>query len=147
MNLKCRNRLYEKWHFDFAVHLVITLIFTFCLAILSTYSKSNKNKLAARKVDFSGFQVIMSMDVSLLSQFSTETFSALLRQIPGDKDLILEAALMKTLDKLCGMSLLKSCGVKRVFKLEQNTPSNCANVVYLVWSSLQSTRTVIHQVW
>lgn len=61
----------------------------------------------------------MAVDVSLLKQFSTETFSALLRQIPGDKDLIIEPALMKPLDKFAGMTMIKACGVKKVFRFEK----------------------------
>lgn len=60
-----------------------------------------------------------SLDVTLCTQLSAENFTAVLRQIPGEKDLILESWLLKRLDKFAAMPLLNKCGVKKVFKLEQ----------------------------
>jgi len=58
------------------------------------------------------------IDVAALSQLSSENLRVLLRKIPGPKDLIIESSLMKALDKFAGMALIKSCGVDKVFKLE-----------------------------
>ena len=61
-------------------------------------------------------------DVSHLRQLSAENFQVVLRRIPGNKDLILKPDLMKPLDKFADMSLIKRCGVDRVFKIEQKGP-------------------------
>ena len=59
------------------------------------------------------------LDSSLLRQFSSQTLSALLRQCcPGEKDLVLERGVMRRLDRVAGMDVLKACGVRRVFKLQ-----------------------------
>ena len=63
-----------------------------------------------------------SLDVSMLKQLSAETLCSLLMSIPGEKELVLEPALMRPLDRVAGMSLLKSCGVARVFKLDRAEP-------------------------
>ena len=78
------------------------------------------------------------IDVHALSQLSSENLRVLLRKIPGSKDLIIEPPLIPPLDKIAGMSLIKSCGVDRVFKLEQQWPDASAastkarvfNVIY-----------------
>ena len=64
------------------------------------------------------------IDVGALSQLSSENLRVLLRKIPGTKDLIIDQGLMKPLDKFAAMSLIKSCGVDRVFRLERNSPGN-----------------------
>ena len=66
------------------------------------------------------------IDVHALSQLSSENLRVLLRKIPGSKDLIIEPPLIPPLDKIAGMSLIKSCGVDRVFKLEQQWPDASA---------------------
>lgn len=91
----------------------------------------------------------MPLDVSLLRQLSSENLSALFRQIPGDKDLIIEPSLMKSLDKIAGMALLKSCGVSKVFRLDKASPPGNALSpvrVYLVNSSLIETKYVVQQI-
>ena len=64
----------------------------------------------------------MSFDASMLKQLSAETLCSLLRQIPGEKDLVIEPGLMRPLDRVAGMTLLKSCGVARVFRLSRAEP-------------------------
>jgi hypothetical protein len=64
------------------------------------------------------------IDVGALSQLSSENFRILLRKIPGPKDLIIETSLMKVLDRFAGMSLIKSCGVDKLFRLENKDAGN-----------------------
>jgi hypothetical protein len=71
------------------------------------------------------------IDVAALSQLSSENLRVLLRKIPGTKDLIIEQSLMKPLDKFAAMSLIKSCGVDRVFRLEKNAPGNVTSSIRL----------------
>ena len=62
------------------------------------------------------------VDVSQLRQLSAENLRVVLRKIPGSKDLILQPELMKPIDRFADMSLIKSCGVERVFKIEATGP-------------------------
>ena len=66
------------------------------------------------------------VDVSQLRQLSAENLRVVLRKIPGSKDLILQPELMKPLDKFADMSLIKSCGVERVYRLEAAAPEASA---------------------
>ena len=74
------------------------------------------------------------IDVGALSHLSSENLRVLLRKIPGTKDLIIDQGLMKPLDKFAAMSLIKSCGVDRVFRLEKNSPGN--NLSYSFYQGL-----------
>ncbi len=93
----------------------------------------------------------MPLDVTLLRQLSTESLTALLRGLPGEKDVVIEPSLMKPLDKIAGMTVLKSCGVRRVFKLSRTDPppsqqaGAAASRVYLLTSSLIETKYVLDQ--
>ena len=85
------------------------------------------------------------IDVGALSQLSSENLRVLLRKIPGTKDLIIEPHLIPPLDKIAGMSLIKSCGVDRVFKLEQRWPdaSAASTKVYFVTPVLSQAKIII----
>ena len=83
------------------------------------------------------------IDVGALSQLSSENLRVVLRKIPGSKDLIIEQKLMKPLDKIAGMNLIKSCGVDKVFKLEAKRPDSVASTkVYLLTPNLEITKKV-----
>ena len=83
------------------------------------------------------------IDVGALSQLSSENLRVVLRKIPGSKDLIIEQKLMKPLDKIAGMNLIKSCGVDKVFKLEAKRPDSVASTkVYLLTPDLEITKKV-----
>ncbi len=86
-----------------------------------------------------------SADTSLLRQFSGEALSSVLRSLPGtEKHLVLELRVMKCLNRVAGMELLKNCGVKRVFKLDDYTPVASGGCpVFVVPSSLDWARQVI----
>jgi len=85
------------------------------------------------------------IDVHALSQLSSENLRVLLRKIPGSKDLIIEPPLIPPLDKIAGMSLIKSCGVDRVFKLEQQWPdaSAASTKVYFVTPTLDKVKIIL----
>ena len=91
----------------------------------------------------------MVLDVSLLKQFSSELLCAALKQIPGDKDLIIEERLMRPIDKFAGMTMLKTCGVKRVFRLsllDHMAATSSSVRVYLLSSSLIKAKVALEQV-
>ena len=83
------------------------------------------------------------IDVGALSQLSSENLRVVLRKIPGSKDLIIEPKLMKPLDRIAGMNLIKSCGVDKVFKLEAKRPESVASTkVYLLTPDTDITKKV-----
>ena len=85
------------------------------------------------------------IDVGALAQLSSENLRVLLRKIPGTKDLIIEPHLIAPLDKIAGMSMIKSCGVDRVFKLEQRWPdaSAASTKVYFVSPALDKVKYIL----
>ena len=58
----------------------------------------------------------------------TYTFPYLenLYQVPGSKDLVIDHTLISALDLVCGIGLLRTAGVDKIFKLEpgNSTPGN-----------------------
>ena len=85
------------------------------------------------------------VDVGALSQLSSENLRVLLRKIPGTKDFIIEPHLIPPLDKIAGMSMIKSCNVDRVFKLEQRWPdaSSASTKVYFVSPTLANAKIIL----
>ena len=49
-----------------------------------------------------------------------------LYQVPGNKDLVIDHTLISALDLVCGIGLLRTAGVDKIFKLEpgNSTPGN-----------------------
>ncbi len=94
-----------------------------------TWSNSKKElslpvPLLSVSVSVSVSAWMASLDPSLLKQFSAESLSAMLRQLAGDKDLVLEGRIMRCLAKIAGMEVLRGSGVRRVFRLEQMAPGS-----------------------
>ena len=85
------------------------------------------------------------IDVGALSQLSSENLRVLLRKIAGTKDFIIEPQLIPPLDKIAGMSMIKSCGVDRVFKLEQRWPdaSAASTKVYFVSPTMANAKIIL----
>ena len=85
------------------------------------------------------------IDVWALSQLSSENLRVLLRKIPGTKDLIIEPHLISPLDKIAGMGMIKTCGVDRVFKLEQRWPDSSAasTKVYFVTPTIDKVKFIL----
>lgn len=85
------------------------------------------------------------IDIGALAQLSSENLKILLRKIPGTKDLIIEPPLIAPLDKIAGMTLIKNCGVDRVFKLDQQWPDASASStkVYFVRPSLDKVKIIL----
>uniref|UniRef100_A0A0K2VAI7 Vacuolar protein sorting 33 homolog B (Yeast) [Strongylocentrotus purpuratus] n=1 Tax=Lepeophtheirus salmonis TaxID=72036 RepID=A0A0K2VAI7_LEPSM len=87
----------------------------------------------------------LGVDIRNLVQLSCENLRNVLNQIHGNKDLIIDPTLMKPLDTVAGMSILKSLGVKKIFKFETKAcPSIAYSRVYLLSSSLINAKDVIH---
>ncbi|KAJ1532196.1 hypothetical protein ONE63_000816 [Megalurothrips usitatus] len=86
--------------------------------------------------------------LSALRELSQLRLIAVLNQIPGRKDLIIDASLMKALDRITGISVLRKHDVDKVFKLDSNAPQNSTNTqrIYMIMSDLISAKRVCDQV-
>lgn len=63
-----------------------------------------------------------------------DEFISLLDQMPGRKDLVIDGELMKPLDRIASVSLLKQRGVDKIFKFDSSLKSmhGCEQRIYLV---------------
>jgi hypothetical protein len=115
--------------------------FTTIKSISRNISVENQNNKCEKSVKMMGPEI----DVGALSQLSSENLRVLLRKIPGSKDLIIEPHLIPALDKIAGMTMIKSCGVDRVFKLEQRWPdaSAASTKVYFVTPTLDNAKIIV----
>jgi len=88
-------------------------------------------------------------DMSALTLLSQANLAAVLNKIPGKKQLILESALMKPLDRVAKMSVLTKAGVEKVFKFERKPapplPAGQSRA-YLVSGNLIQAKLVADQI-
>jgi len=87
--------------------------------------------------------------MSALTLLSQANLAAVLNKIPGKKQLILESALMKPLDRVAKMSVLTKAGVEKVFKFERKpAPALPATQTrtYLVSANLIQAKFVADQI-
>jgi len=88
-------------------------------------------------------------DLAGLVLLSRENLIATLNKIPGGKQLVLDPALMRPLDRVASMSVLKSAGVQTVVKqVRGSLPPTPANMirVYLINSNLIQGKFIVDQV-
>jgi len=88
-------------------------------------------------------------DMSALTLLSRDSLSRVLTSIPGRKQLILEAALMRPLDRVASMAVLTATGVENVFKFDRSkAPALRAGQtrVYLISANLIMAKLVADQV-
>ncbi|XP_034239842.1 vacuolar protein sorting-associated protein 33B [Thrips palmi] len=92
----------------------------------------------------------MQMDgrLTALRELSQLRLINIFNQIPGKKDLIIDAPLMKALDRITGISVLRKHDVDKIFKLDSNAGQNSVNNqrLYLIMSDLISAKRVCDQV-
>ncbi|KAM7543181.1 hypothetical protein Aperf_G00000014322 [Anoplocephala perfoliata] len=70
-----------------------------------------------------------------------------LKKLPGDKHLLIEPALLRTMDRAVSMHVLFSLGVKKVFKIQELPPeASFSRLVYVVSPNRQSVQTIINHV-
>jgi len=87
--------------------------------------------------------------MSALTLLSQSNLSAVLNKIPGKKQLILESALMKPLDRVAKMSVLTKAGVEKVFKFERKPAPDLPATqtrTYLVSANLIQAKFVADQI-
>lgn len=92
----------------------------------------------------------MQMDgrVAALRELSQLRLINIFNQIPGKKDLIIDTPLMKALDRITGISVLRKHDVDKIFKLDSNAAQSSVNNqrLYLIMSDLISAKRVCDQV-
>ncbi|TRY77023.1 hypothetical protein TCAL_00004 [Tigriopus californicus] len=88
----------------------------------------------------------MGLNTQNLLHLSAENFSALLKSISGEKILILDSGILKPLDKIMGMSLLREAGVKTIHRLENVVPASFLNsalqYVFVLFPTIESSSQV-----
>lgn len=81
--------------------------------------------------------------LNILKEASAERLLYLLRSIDGKKDLVLDKEIICSLDYIANFTLLKACGVEKVFKLESGpSPGHNEKCVYLIRSRIQNVRII-----
>ncbi|KAK6475118.1 vacuolar protein sorting-associated protein 33B-like isoform X1 [Huso huso] len=80
-------------------------------------------------------------DFSLLKRLARDQLIYLLEQLPGKKDLFIEADLMSPLDRIANVSTLKQHEVDKLYKLE-NKPivSTCDQLCFLIRPRIHSVK-------
>ncbi|KAE8743071.1 hypothetical protein FOCC_FOCC011317 [Frankliniella occidentalis] len=90
--------------------------------------------------------------ISALRELSQLRLINIFNQIPGKKDLIIDVPLMKALDRITGISVLRQVVLKhdvdKIFKLDSNAPHSSVNNqrIYMIMSDLISAKRVCDQV-
>ncbi|XP_058851294.1 vacuolar protein sorting-associated protein 33B-like [Acipenser ruthenus] len=82
-------------------------------------------------------------DFSLLKRLARDQLIYLLEQLPGKKDLFIEADLMSPLDRIANVSTLKQHEVDKLYKLE-NKPivSTCDQLCFLIRPRIHSVKLI-----
>uniref|UniRef100_A0A8D0CDY8 VPS33B late endosome and lysosome associated n=1 Tax=Scleropages formosus TaxID=113540 RepID=A0A8D0CDY8_SCLFO len=80
-------------------------------------------------------------DFSLLKRLARDQLIYLLEQLPGKKDLFIEADLMSPLDRIANVTMLKQHDVDKLYKVE-NTPifSTCDQICFLIRPRIQTVK-------
>ncbi|XP_070158255.1 vacuolar protein sorting-associated protein 33B isoform X2 [Polyergus mexicanus] len=93
------------------------------------------------------------MDITLddklntLRQISQRKLVDILEGIPGSmKDLIIEQKLMKILDSFVGVTVLKRCGVDKIYKLDEGLKPSNSQRIFLVSNDLIACKRVLDQI-
>ncbi|XP_050303716.1 vacuolar protein sorting-associated protein 33B [Anthonomus grandis grandis] len=85
--------------------------------------------------------------LSSLQEISKAQLSKIFSISTNKKFLVIETALIKPLERVCGLQWLKSSGVDRIFKLEPLAPNFEEKAVfYMISSNLQSFTYVLEQI-
>lgn len=86
-------------------------------------------------------------DVMQLRTLARDSLVHLLESVMGQKDLVLDAELMRPLDRIAGASLLKEHGVNKIFKLEAGANLQGSDQrIYLVRPKISLLKLVCNQI-
>ncbi|EZA58768.1 hypothetical protein DMN91_009216 [Ooceraea biroi] len=90
--------------------------------------------------------ITLNDKLSVFQQISQRKLVEILDSIPGSKDLIIEAKLMKILDSFVGVTVLKRYGVDKIYKLEDGLKPSNSQRIFLVSNNLIACKRVLDQV-
>ncbi|XP_053659145.1 vacuolar protein sorting-associated protein 33B [Anopheles marshallii] len=80
-------------------------------------------------------------------QIAQEKLQHIFYSIPSEKDLIIEPALIKPLEHVCGASWLRKKGIDKIFKFDpKNPPPKRKQFVYFITSNLLTFKSVLDQI-
>uniref|UniRef100_A0A182QKT9 Vacuolar protein sorting-associated protein 33A n=1 Tax=Anopheles farauti TaxID=69004 RepID=A0A182QKT9_9DIPT len=80
-------------------------------------------------------------------QIAQEKLQHVFYSIPSEKDLIIDPALIKPLEHVCGASWLRKKGVDKIFKFDpKNPPPKRKQFVYFITSNLLTFKSVLDQI-
>uniref|UniRef100_A0AAG5CYI0 Vacuolar protein sorting-associated protein 33B n=1 Tax=Anopheles atroparvus TaxID=41427 RepID=A0AAG5CYI0_ANOAO len=80
-------------------------------------------------------------------QIAQEKLQHVFYSIPSEKDLIIDPALIKPLEHVCGASWLRKKGIDKIFKFDpKNPPPKRKQFLYFISSSLLTFKSVLDQI-
>ncbi|XP_035780319.1 vacuolar protein sorting-associated protein 33B-like [Anopheles albimanus] len=80
-------------------------------------------------------------------QIAQEKLQHVFYSIPSEKDLIIEPALIKPLEHVCGASWLRKKGIDKIFKFDpKNPPPKRKQFLYFITTSLLTFKSVLDQI-
>ncbi|XP_052902097.1 vacuolar protein sorting-associated protein 33B [Anopheles moucheti] len=80
-------------------------------------------------------------------QIAQEKLQHIFYSIPSEKDFIIEPALIKPLEHVCGASWLRKKGIDKIFKFDpKNPPPKRKQFVYFITSNLLTFKSVLDQI-
>uniref|UniRef100_A0A182RF24 Uncharacterized protein n=1 Tax=Anopheles funestus TaxID=62324 RepID=A0A182RF24_ANOFN len=80
-------------------------------------------------------------------QIAQEKLQHVFYSIPSEKDLIIEPALIKPLEHVCGASWLRKKGIDKIYKFDpKNPPPKRKQLVYFINSNLLTFKSVLDQI-
>lgn len=89
----------------------------------------------------------LNTKVSALNRISKKKLTDLLDKIPGQKDFIIDNNLIKPLERIIGVSKLRTHGIDKIYKLDKNSiQSSNSQVVYFIPSDLITVKYVCDQI-
>lgn len=85
--------------------------------------------------------------LSSLSEISKAQLEKILKTVPGCKHLIIEPSLIKPLERICGVSWLKSYGIEKIFKLYATiTKDTQSTSLYMIYTNTSTFESVLQQI-
>ncbi|XP_046400666.1 vacuolar protein sorting-associated protein 33B [Ischnura elegans] len=85
--------------------------------------------------------------MDFLKVVSQKKLADILDRVPGKKDLVIDPSIMKPLDRITDVKMLRAHGVEKIIKLEKSEViSSTPHVVFLVYADLITAKHVVDQV-
>ncbi|XP_071450155.1 vacuolar protein sorting-associated protein 33B [Hetaerina americana] len=85
--------------------------------------------------------------MEFLKEVSQKKLTDILDRIPGKKDVVIDPSIMKPLDRITDVKILRDHGVEKILKLEKSEVTTVnPNLVYLVYADLITAKHVVDQV-